>query len=85
MLNYALKTYAVSSKIDTWLYVINEIMTRFVNLDTPLPLVLTPLINITKAVEHLKDDGLTTKIAEFLSGWATSSLSLLGDISRPRI
>jgi hypothetical protein len=80
LLNYSLKTNAVSSTIDTWIYIINEVMTKFVNASPPLPLVLTPLINLTKAVVHLDNEDLITKIAGLLSYWATSSISLLGDI-----
>lgn len=71
LLNYALKTNAVKSIIDTWIYIITEVMKKFVNANPPLPLVLTPLINLTKAVVHNDNEELITKISEVLSYWAT--------------
>jgi predicted MPP superfamily phosphohydrolase len=85
LLNFALKTYAITSNIDTWIYLINEVMTRFVNPETPLPIVITPLINLAKAVIHLKNDDVITRAAELLSFWANSTIVLLGDISKPKL
>lgn len=60
-------------------------MKRYVNPETPLSIVLTPIINLGRAVIHLKNDEVINKASELLSFWANSVIVLLGDITKPKI
>jgi hypothetical protein len=50
LVNMAIKTTAVSHSAP-WIQLVNQILTQFLQVKPPVPIIITPLINLAKTVE----------------------------------
>jgi hypothetical protein len=84
LLNLALKTNAISN-VEIWTHLINEVENRYLIVDKPLPIIISPLVNLGKAALSLNREEIMRKVVDLLAYWASFAIDLLGNITRPKI
>lgn len=82
MINLVLKTMAVGNG-ETWANVCDSLLASYLNTSPPLSIIITPLINLTKAAQDLQTPQLLASVTVLLRKWWHPVTNLL-DFSQTR-
>ena len=77
LINLCLKTNAVVGNGDIWCHLCDYLLTRYLKVTPPLPIAITPLVNLTRCSIDLQNPSLASSVSLLLNKWHGPSTQLL--------